>query len=176
MKIILDELMVTRSIECGIKRANRYRPQFEGVTTKKNYDQDLHGGSFSEFAEKQIDAVGAECVVAEYLGFEDYQPLNETYKDKADVGQNIEVKHTYLEQGNLIITGIDRDADIAVLVTGRCPTYYLAGWFWVKEAKDEKYRSELLVGDSYLIPRKDLLPVEFIEMDRDIAYERAYPL
>ena len=175
-KIILEELMVLRSIECGIKRAHSYKPQFEGVTTKKNYDQELNGGSFIEFTEKQIDAVGAECAVAEYLGFNDYLPSNKTYKDKADVGQNIEVKHTYREQGNLINSGIDRNSDLAVLVTGRCPTYYLAGWIWVDDAQNDKYKSELIRGDSYLIPRNKLKSIEHIEMDRDIAYERAYPL
>ena len=175
-RVILDELMVTRSIECGIERAHNYKPQYAGITDKKNYDLVRHGGSFKEFAEKQIDAVGAECAVAEYFGFEDFKPLNGTYKVKADVGQNIEVKHTYLEQGNLIITYLDRDNDFAVLVTGRCPNYQLVGWIMVKDCKNHKYRSESLIGDSYLIPRADLLPISHIKMDGNVAYERLYSL
>ena len=171
-QVILDELMVMRSIECGIERANKYKPQYAGITDKKNYDLMRHGGSFKEFAEKQIDAVGAECAVAEYFGFEDFRPLNGAYKDKADVGQNIEVKHTYLEQGNLIITYLDRDNDFAVLVTGRCPHYQLVGWIMVKDCKNDKYRSESIKGDSYLIRRDNLQPIGHIKIDKDVAYER----
>ena len=175
-KVILDELMVTRSIECGIERANKYKPQYAGITDKKNYDLVRHGGSFKEFAEKQIDAVGAECAVAEYFGFKDFKPLNGTYKDRADVGQNIEVKHTYLEQGNLIITYLDRDDDFAVLVTGRCPSYYIVGYTMVNKCKDDKYRSELIIGDSYLIPRDELHSIHYLEVKGDTAYERLYSL
>lgn len=174
--ISLDELMLTRAIECGMERAQKYRPQYEGITDKKNYNLERHGGSFEEFAEIQIDAVGAECAVAEALGFEDFKPLNGTYKDRADVGQNIEVKHTYLEQGNLIITYLDRDNDIAVLVTGRGADYQVIGWLWVKECKQEQYRSQQLQGDSYLIPRAQLKPMAHIEMIGDMAYERTYSL
>ena len=175
-QVILDELMVMRSIECGIERANKYKPQYAGITDKKNYDLVRHGGSFKEFAEKQIDAVGAECAVAEYFGFEDFKPLNGTYKVKADVGQNIEVKHTYLEQGNLIITYLDRDNDFAVLVTGRCPNYQLVGWIMVKDCKNHKYRSKSIIGNSYLIPRGKLRPIDYLEVKKDTAYERLYSL
>ena len=171
-QVLLDELMVLRSIECGIERANTYKPQYAGITDKKNYDLMLHGHSFSEFAEKQIDAVGAECAVAEYFGWQDFKPLNGAFKDVADVGQNIEVKHTYLEQGNLIITYLDRDDDFAVLVTGRAPVYHLVGWLWVKECKNDKYRSKHIQGDSYLIPRADLKPMDALQVVGDVAYER----
>ncbi len=171
-KVVLDELMVTRSIELGIERANKYRPQYAGITDKKNYDLMLHGGSFTEFAEKQIDAIGAECAVAEYFGFEDFKPLNGAYKDKADVGENIEVKHSYLACGNLLISGIDRNTDIAVLVIGRCPSYELVGWLPVFECKANKYRSAKILGDSYLVPRADLKPMDNLEMIRGWVYER----
>jgi len=175
-QVILDELMVMRSIECGIERANKYKPQYAGITDKKNYDLVRHGGSFSAFTEKQIDAVGAECAVAEYFGFEDFRPLNGTYKVKADVGQNIEVKHTYIDSNNLLIAGIDRDDDIAVLVIGRCPTYKIIGWLPIRECKKDKYRSERIMGDSYLIPRGKLRPIDYLEVKKDTAYERLYSL
>ena len=73
------------------------------ISAKKNYDQERHGGTFAEFATKQIDAVGAETAAAEYLGITDYEPQNGTFKDKADIADNVEVKHTYRRNGNLII-------------------------------------------------------------------------
>ena len=169
-KVVLDVKQANTAIDTGITRAKLYKPQFDGVTTKKNYDQERHGGSFAEFATKQIDAVGAETAAAEYLGITDYEPQNGTYKDRADIADNVEVKHTYRRNGNLIISGIDRDSDIAILVIGRMPVYVVIGWFSVKQAKDAKYRSELIRGDSYLIPRADLHPMHHLALIGDSVY------
>jgi hypothetical protein len=158
-KVVLDVGQANTAIDTGILRAKRYKSQYEGVSTKKNYDQERNGGSFAEFATKQIDAVGAETAAAEYLGISDYEPSNETYKDKADIADNVEVKHTYKRNGNLIIASIDRDGDVAILVIGRMPVYVVMGWFEVQQAKQEGYRSELIRGDSYLVPRADLRPM-----------------
>jgi hypothetical protein len=169
-KVVLDVVQANIAIDTGIARAKLYKPQFDGVTTKKNYDQERHGGSFAEFATKQIDAVGAETAAAEYLGITDYEPQNGTYKDRADIGKNVEVKHTYRRNGNLIISSIDRDSDIAILVIGRMPVYVVIGWFEVQLAKQDKYRSELITGDSYLIPRADLHPMQHLAMIGEAVY------
>ena len=169
-KVVLDVVQANVAIDTGIKRANTYKPQFDGITAKKNYDQERHGGTFAEFATKQIDAVGAEVAAAGYLGLTDYEPQNGTYKDKADIGENIEVKHTYRRNGNLIISNLDRDSDIAILVIGRMPVYVVMGWFPIKEAKKESYRSELIRGDSYLVPRADLRPMTHLNMIGDCVY------
>jgi len=169
-KVVLDVKQANTAIDTGIARAKLYKPQFDGVTAKKNYDQERHGGTFAEFATKQIDAVGAETAAAEYLGITDYEPQNGTYKDKADIADNVEVKHTYKRNGNLIISSIDRDSDIAILVIGRMPVYLVMGWFEVKQAKKESYRSELIRGDSYLIPRTDLRPMTQLALIGDRLY------
>ena len=169
-KVVLDVRQANVAIDTGIIRAKRYKTQYDGVSTKKNYDQERNGGSFAEFATKQIDAVGAETAAAEYLGVIDYEPSNDTYKNKADIGQNVEVKHTYRRNGNLIISSIDRDSDIAILVIGRMPVYVVMGWYPVKEAKKESYRSELIRGDSYLVPRVDLHPMHHLALIGDRVY------
>jgi hypothetical protein len=169
-KVVLDVVQANTAIDTGIARAKLYKPQFDGVTTKKNYDQERHGGTFAEFATKQIDAVGAETAAAEYLGITDYEPQNGTYKDKADIADNVEVKHTYKRNGNLIISSIDRDGDIAILVIGRMPVYVVMGWYLVQEAKQEGYRSELIRGDSYLVPRADLKPMTQLTLIKGQTY------
>lgn len=169
-KVVLDVRQANVAIDTGIARAKRYKSQYDGLTAKKNYDQERNGGSFAEFATKQIDAVGAETAAAELLGVVDYEPSNETYKDKADIGKNVEVKHTYRRTGNLIVSSIDRDSDIAILVIGRMPVYVVMGWFPVQLAKQDKYRSELITGESYLIPRADLHPMQHLAMIGDAEY------
>ena len=170
IKVTLDIVQVNIAINTGIKRATTYKPQFEGVTVKKNYDLELNGGDWQHFAAKQIDAVGAESAVAEYMGLSDFVPLNGTFKDVADVGENLEIKHTAMQYGNLIISSIDRDDDIAVLVTGCIPTYSIIGWRPVNECKQDKYRSDRIRGDSYLIPRLDLYPLHHLTMIGERAY------
>lgn len=169
-KVVLDVKQANTAIDTGITRAKLYKPQFDGVTSKKNYDQERHGGTFAEFATKQIDAVGAETAAAEYLGITDYEPQNGTYKDKADIADNVEVKHTYKRNGNLIISSIDRDGDIAILVIGRMPVYVVMGWYLVKDAKQDSYRSELIRGDSYLVPRADLKPMTQLTLIKERTY------
>ena len=169
-KVVLDVRQANVAIDTGIIRAKRYKSQYDGVSTKKNYDQERNGGSFAEFATKQIDAVGAETAAAEYLGIGDYEPSNETYKDKADIADNVEVKHTYKRNGNLIIASIDRDGDVAILVIGRMPVYVVMGWYLVKDAKQDSYRSELIRGDSYLVPRADLKPMTQLTLIKGQTY------
>lgn len=170
IKVTLDRAQVSTAINIGIERATKYLPQFEGITVKKNYDLERNGGDWQEFASKQVDAVGAESAIAEYVGLMDFIPLNGTFKDVADVGENLEVKHTRRLDGNLIITSIDRDDDIAVLVIGCMPTFSLIGWRPVNECKQDRYRSERLIGDSYLVPSSELYPMQHLTMIGERAY------
>ena len=168
--ITLDIAQVNLAKDIGMRRAISYKPQFDGITAKKNYDLERNGGAWQEFAAKQIDAVGAECVVAKFMGLNNFKPLNGSFKDVADVGENLEVKHTYKDNGNLIISSIDRDDDLAILVTGRMPTFSIIGWRPVIECKQDKYRSDRIRGDSYLIPRFELYPLDQLIMIGACAY------
>ena len=170
IKVTLDLRQGHKAIQKGVERAKSYKPQFDGVTLKKNYDLELNGGDFSEFTVKQINAAGAESAVGEYLGYLNFEPHNGAFKDIADVGENVEVKHTHRHTGNLIITYLDRDDDIAVLVRGHMPTYTLVGWMDVAQCKNEGYRSELLQGDSYLIPWQDLNSMQTLKIKDGRAY------
>lgn len=176
IRVELDEYQRLIAEQYGIARAKAYTPQFNGITLKKNYDLEANGGNFEEFILKQIDAVGAESAVADYFGLTDFVPKNGTYKNRADVATNLEVKHTRLFFGNLIITVIDRDNDIAVLVTGSMPSYSIIGWKIVSECKQEQYKSERLAPNSYLVPHAKLKPMADLEMIGDTVYERVHTL
>jgi hypothetical protein len=171
IRVMLNTSQVLISGTVGIERAKSYKAQYEGKTQKINYNQHRKGEDFRIFAKRQIDGVGGECAVAAYLGFIDYVPENGTYKDKADVGDNIEVKHTYYDNGGLIINVADRNEDIAVLVQGRCPTYFIAGWMYVKDCKNDRYRDTRIGGDSYLVQWQELRPMATLAMIGSKAYE-----
>jgi hypothetical protein len=75
-------------------------------------------------------------VVARYLGIADFEPTLNTFKNSADVGSRIEVKHTSWRDGHLIVKPSDRDSDLAVLVVGESPNYTIIGWLPVSMAKN----------------------------------------
>ena len=116
-----------RITEAGLHRAINYIPQWEGVTIKRNHQHDRERMNFPAFVMQQSEALGAEVAVAKYFR----KPIDLTnlnYKLGADVGNNIEVKWTKWQDGSLILTELDRKEDIAILVTGSMPKYYVCGW------------------------------------------------
>jgi hypothetical protein len=61
-------------------------------------------------------------------------------KKKADVGDKFEVKWTKYITGQLIVYEYDRTSDIAILVTGQSPHYFIAGWIPVSIAQKPRFR------------------------------------
>ena len=108
---------------------------------------------------RDAEAIGAEMVVARYFGL-DYDVNISQGKRNADVGKGIEVKWTSYINGSLIIYPNDRLDDVAVLVVGRSPDYYIAGWLPVKMAMQKQFKNSQQeswwVGQASLNPIGDL--------------------
>jgi hypothetical protein len=88
--------------------------------------------------EMQI-AYGAEIAVARHLGL----PWNgvNNGKRKADVGENVEVRHTRSQF--LIVRGNDREEDVAFLVKGEhLDRLFLVGFLPVRMARVDAYKVE----------------------------------
>lgn len=107
---------------------------------------------------RNAEALGAENVVHKYFNpGEPFVPTLNTFKNKADVGWNLEVKHTAWKEGCLILRDRDRAEDVAVLVTGTSPNYYIVGWIPIGMARrPQRKRSD----GSYWINPSDLNPIE----------------
>ena len=106
---------------------------------------------------RDAESIGAEMIVAKYFGIKDFEPTVGGFKLHADLGGNVEVKWTRYKDGHLLITDRDRDSDIAILVTGKSPIYWIAGWTSVKAAKRPvRKRSD----GAYWINQSDLHPIE----------------
>jgi len=117
--------------------------------------------TLAESIARDAQSIGAEMVVARFLGIADFEPTYNTFKNSADVGARFEVKHTKWVEGSLIIKPNDRDQDIAILVTGSSPNYSLCGWIPVAIAKKPKYMNGR--GDSYWVSQVDLRPMETLK-------------
>jgi len=148
----------------GIERAQWY--QTNKPLHKKKY---VEMESYEEEL-TQMMSVAAEIAVARYFNLHDFEPKNGTFKNKADVGQNIEVRYSEHDYGSLIIRRSDRDTDYAVLVTGSFTHLYLRGWHDVATGQCQDY----VVDDRpecWWIPQSKLLPMDQLHMIEEVAYE-----
>jgi hypothetical protein len=156
--MILVQLDDERQVEVtifGLIRAIKYIDQWKGKWHLRNVVSDKQKMNFAQFVDYQSDSLGAEVAVAKYFG----KPIdlgNKNFKDEADVGDKLEVKHTPWKDGHLILTDRDRKTDIAILVTGKLPNYYLCGWIPINLARRPQQRRS---DGSYWINQSDLHPI-----------------
>ena len=132
-------------------RAANMDNQMEGAIQKLNLAKSIA---------RDAEAIGAEMVVARYLGIADFEPTLNTFKNSADVGSRIEVKHTSWRDGHLIVKPSDRDTDLAVLVVGESPNYTIIGWIPVSIAKTPKFKSDQ--SNSWWVSQINLRPMDSI--------------
>lgn len=103
-----------------------------------------HSGEYrslptDQWVNSTAESIAAEMVVARYLEIP-YTSSAGSYKDRADVGDIHEVKNTSWSQGQLIISDKDRDGDIAWLVIGEFPHYYIIGYIPVADARKPRFK------------------------------------
>ena len=159
--MILVRLNHDEEMNCAVKALERAKGS-EGMNDysvqKLNLFQDIARNS---------EALGAENAVAKYFDLPFEGTVN-TFKNQADVSWNLEVKHTPWKNGCLILRDRDRADDVAVLVTGNSPLYYIVGWIPIGMARrPSRQRSD----GSYWINPSDLNPIE--NLNRSI-YARNY--
>jgi hypothetical protein len=123
-----------------------------GMDSTYTKDKNLH-----ELIAQYAEALGAEWIVAKYLG-KDYDPFVSKHKEAADVGSQIEVRWTKYVAGQLIVHEYDRSNDIAVLVTGQAPHYFIAGWIPIAMAQRPKYRHSK--QPNWWVTQINLQPIE----------------
>lgn len=144
----------------GLARESRYGSNPKFVANK---------GNFHNAVVIHSEAVGAEMAVARYFAIEDFQPTVNTFKNEPDINLNglgLEVKQTPHKNGHLIITDDDRNTDIAVLVVGESPTYYIVGWIPVSVAKRPRFQS---AQGGYWISQINLQPIESLKRSKHVT-------
>ena len=88
-----------------------------------------------------------------------YDPADfNKFRNRADLGDNIEVRWTPYTAGHLIIELNDRRDDYAVLVTGQ--DYVIRGYMPIREAMSDVYWKTT----NYWIPQSHLSPVDELRM------------
>ena len=123
-----------------------------GVTVHYNNKLNNH-----ERVAEYSESLAAELMVARYFGL-DFDINESKGKRRADVGQGIEVRWTSYIGGNLIVYPNDRDDDVAVLVCGKSPTYFIVGWLPVAFAKRKRFKNPR--QDSWWVDQGNLNAIE----------------
>ena len=126
----------------------------ETLDTDRRYNTAI---TFHERISELAETIASEWVVARHLGFE-YDPFEPKMKKKADVGDKFEVKWTKYTIGQLIVHEYDRTSDIAILVTGSSPHYFIAGWIPVSVAQKPRYRHSQ--QPNWWVSQINLQPIE----------------
>jgi hypothetical protein len=131
------------------------------TTQVRQYNRNLN---YHEMVTEKAEAYGAQIAVAIHFGVTDYVPDPGIDDSKADVG-NIEVKHTQHAQGHLIVQNCYRSPvrrkDIAILVIGKSPVYFLVGWIPVEMAMQPKYKVHW--DDNYWVPQRNLFEMKYLK-------------
>jgi len=113
------------------------------------------------YVKQMAESMAAEWFVAKRLGYE-YTPGSTWDKSVADVGDHIEVKWSENPVSGLWIQKSDRaDRDIAILVTGVSPEFYIHGWIPVAVAKKDRYW--ISTQQNWCVTQANLQPIETLQ-------------
>jgi hypothetical protein len=153
MKIKLDDV---EAAMCHIAALKARANQGHQIGSTPHYNSRLN---FHEQVAEIAESLAAEWAVAKYFGIP-YTPDDNKGKERADVGNGLEVKWTKYADGHLIVYPTDRITDVAILVTGKHPDYYIAGWIPIAMAKRDRYKKS--DQDSWWIGVNSLQPIETV--------------
>lgn len=123
--------------------------------SKTNGRKDNHGFSGENAWDIEIEGCAAEMAYCKMRG--QYWNGSVCSFKKADCGQNVQIRHTTLEKGSLIVREADNDDHYYVLVTGRAPVFTITGWIKGSDAKNEKFKKAPNGREpAYFIPQSSL--------------------
>lgn len=109
--------------------------------------------------------IDIESCIAEYLVARAFNlawiPYRQNPKEiEADVGTNVQVRSTSLENGSLILHKEDKDTDIFVLVIGQSLDKRIAGWIEGRNGKTESFWQTKTGRPCYFVPQSHLRSIE----------------
>jgi hypothetical protein len=166
MKIELEWYEAEMAAKVGMARA------FSSFRAKHDpYKYGLKKDEFG-FFEMDIRGAAAECAVAKGLGLY-WDGSVDTFHDKADIGESIEVRSVKDTQRQLLVRPNDPvEGRIYVLIVdlwrmGTTPNYVIRGWLPGEECKQDKYETDFGRKDRppcYGIPAQDLNPIKKLKV------------
>lgn len=108
--------------------------------------------------DKDIESCGSEFAVSLFTGLVWYSMAERPKDYPGDVG-HLEVRHTKLEHGKLLLKKRDADDAPVFLVTGSLPVMRIRGWMYARDGKKPEYWcTEKMREPCYMAPQCLLQP------------------
>jgi hypothetical protein len=157
VRVILDRAQEIEAHEAAMARA------LGNDSNPDSSHMHLQALNYHDFIAYCAEAAGAEIAVAAYFNVPHFKPTVDTYHSQADIGDNIEVKYTKYNTGQLIVQAnhVARLKDIAILVVGKSPVYAIVGWIPITFAMQSKYLHSQ--QGNYWIPQANLFEMKYLQ-------------
>ena len=157
MKITLTPVEIASAAQVGLLRR---------VSSIQNKLTDRRMNPNQMNWEIDIEGACAELAAAKGLNIFWCCGIN-TFK-AADLGSNIQVRHTAKRSNRLIIRDGDKAEDVFVLVTGSAPEYEIVGWVLGKDGKNPSYLNDAndIGKPAYFVPQSALSPIATLIQSR----------
>lgn len=156
--------MITIAVGCPVTLDYSQIKQAATEAINRQVDAMRRGGverypdAKADVWERKVQACGSELAVSIALNLR-WSAVHDG-PGGPDVGDNVEVKwRKDREDGDLFVRPDCRDDYVYVLVTGRIPTFILAGWLWGTECKQYGRLHPGLTPPTLLVPRSRLRPI-----------------
>lgn len=141
-----QEEMTIVSLVAGLRRSE----------SKTNNRKDNHGFKGENAWDIEIEGAAAEMAYCKFRGKYWSASVN-SFKD-ADCGINVQVRHTKLDNGSLIVREADNDEHYYVLVTGLSPSLRIVGWIKGGDAKNKAFiKGPNNRAIAYFVPQNKLM-------------------
>jgi hypothetical protein len=165
----LRDLPVVRVTLTYEEEVTAHRVGFERATELKSTANHSSRGNknlnYHEYIAELSEATGGEISVAKFFGMEHFAPTVNTFKTQADIRSRIEVKWTKWQDGHMVLRQSDRNHDIAILVVGKSPEYFLVGWTPVIHGKVQRNWVNSMnawwINQEHLRPMQDFLGSDY---------------
>lgn len=158
-RVVIDRAQEVMAHDTAFKLIMYYEAKNKHAT---QYNRALN---YHEMITEKAEGYGAQIAVANHFGDYAYKPKLDPEMTEADVGTNIEVKYTHHTNGHLIIQDRykhpDRLKDVAILVIGKSPVYYLVGWIPVNMAMQPRYKVSW--DNNYWVPQANLFEMKYLK-------------
>lgn len=141
---LLNAAMI--GVQRNIVNVRKGRPGVYGI--QNGYDWQAH-----------IDGAIAEYIVARQLGVFWNGDVRALGAPDVDAGLSVEVRSTHSRNNRLIIHPEDHDGVAYVLVAGHSGEYWIQGWAYAEDCKQDKYWKDPTEQDRYafFVPVEDLI-------------------
>ena len=129
------------------------------IASYTKLDDKKHTDRNDDSWDRDIEGACAEAAFAKHMNVFWNGSVN-TFHDP-DVGV-VQIRHTQLPSGHLIVRQDDKDCEVFVLVIGTHPHYRIVGWMRAGDGKQDEWKRDEF---SWFIPQSSLHEISSLSIE-----------